>query len=233
MAFILHLETSSPVCSVALSKGSEMIRCIESNEANVHSSHLSIFIRKILEETGTAVTNLSAVAVSNGPGSYTGLRIGLSTAKGICYGADLPLITLHSLQVMANWFKKKNLSEIHPNSLIIPLIDARRQEVYAGYYNAQIQPIKNPEAIILHELSFEKMMKQYTCLFVGNGADKSKKILKSHYNSRFFPDFVTSALGMIDIAWNMYQQQQFADLAYSEPFYLKQAYTTSSSKKIL
>lgn len=233
MAFILHLETSSPVCSVALSKGSEMIRCIESNEANVHSSHLSIFIRKILEETGIAVTNLSAVAVSNGPGSYTGLRIGLSTAKGICYGGDLPLITVDSLQVMASWFKKKNSAEIHADTLIVPLIDARRKEVYAGYYDTQIQPVKNSEAVILDELSFEEMMQQQTCLFIGSGAEKTKKILKSHYNSRFFPDFVTSALGMIDIAWNMYQQQQFADLAYSEPFYLKQAYTTSSSKKII
>lgn len=232
MAFILHLETSSPVCSVALSNDSELIHCIESTENNAHSSLLSIFIRKILEETGTAIKNLSAVAVSNGPGSYTGLRIGLSTAKGICYGADLSLITVNSLQIMANWFKKKNLSEIHPHTLIIPLIDARRQEVYAGYYNAQIQPLKNPEAIILNELSFEDMMKQHTCLLVGNGADKTKKILKSHYNSQFFPDFITSAAGMIDIAWIMYQQQQFADLAYSEPFYIKQAYTTSS-KKIL
>lgn len=224
MAYILHLETSSPVCSVALSKKSELIHCIESTEPNIHSSHLSVFIRQLLNDVGIIATNLSAVAVSNGPGSYTGLRIGLSTAKGICYGADLPLITLDSLQVMAGWFKKKNSAEIYADTLIVPLIDARRQEVYAGYYDSQIQPVKNPEAVILHELSFEEIMKNHHCVFIGSGAEKTKSILKVYYNSRFYPYFTTSAVGMVDLAWKKFQNKQFADVAYTEPYYLKDVF---------
>lgn len=230
MPFILLLETSSTVCSVALSKGTDIIQCIESSEANVNSSLLSVFIHKILKEAGIAAHELNAVAVSNGPGSYTGLRIGLSTAKGICYGADLPLITLDSLQVMAAYFKKSNPTLIQSIALLIPLIDARRQEVYAGFYNAAIQPIKNPEAIILNEFSFKDFTDRHPCLFIGNGAEKTKSILKNSNNSRFYPHFTTSAIGMADIAWQMYQQQQFADVAYTEPFYLKEAYTTSPGK---
>lgn len=231
MAFILHLETSSPVCSVALSKGPELIHCIESTEANVHSSHLSVFIHKILEETGTAMNGLSAVAVSSGPGSYTGLRIGLSTAKGICYGLDIPLITLDSLQVMAAWFVKKNQTEENPNTLIIPLIDAKRQEVYAGYFDIQIQPVKNSEALILNERSFGEIQQQFDCFFIGNGAEKTRAILEKNDKSRFYPDFITSAAGMTNLTWQMYQQQKFADVAYAEPFYLKEAYTTTPGKK--
>jgi tRNA threonylcarbamoyladenosine biosynthesis protein TsaB len=232
MPYILLLETSSPVCSVALSNGPDIIHCIESSEPNVHSSLLSVFIHKILQDSSITANQLSAVAVSNGPGSYTGLRIGLSTAKGICYGADLPLIALDSLQVMAAWFKKSSLTPIESNALLIPLIDARRQEVYAGYYNTEILPVKNPEAIILNEHSFEDFMQHHACLFIGNGAEKTKNILKNHYNSTFYPDFTTSANGMADIAWQMYQQQQFADVAYTEPFYLKEAYTTTPGKTI-
>ncbi len=224
MPYILHLETSSSICSIALSKGTELIRCIESKQANVHSSHLSVFARQILNEAGIAATNLSAVAVSNGPGSYTGLRIGLSTAKGICYGADLPLITLDSLQVMANGFKKKYTSDKSHQSLIIPLIDARRMEVYAGYYDMNIEPIKNPEAIILNETSFEELMKNYTCFFIGSGVEKTKSILKVYYNSKFYSDFVTSAIGMMDIAWKKFENKQFADVAYIEPYYLKDVF---------
>ncbi len=233
MSYILLLETSSSVCSVALCYGPDVIQCIESSQPNIHSSLLSVFIHEILKQSTITAKQLSAVAVSNGPGSYTGLRIGLSTAKGICYGADLPLIALDSLQVMAAWFKESTLTQIESNTLIIPLIDARRQEVYAGYYNTEIQPVKNPEAIILNEFSFQDFMQHHPCLFIGNGAEKTKSILKNHYNSRFFAHFTTSAYGMANLAWQMYRQQQFADVAYVEPFYLKEAHTTTPIKKII
>lgn len=227
MALILQLETSTISCSVALSLDGKTIAVKELAERNVHASHLTLFIEGVLSETGYKMQDLGAVAVSMGPGSYTGLRIGVSTAKGLCYALDVPLIAINTLQAMAYGFISSHDDE---SVLYCPMIDARRMEVYAAVYNYQIEEMLPVEARIIDENSFSDLLKNQKIIFFGDGAMKCQEVLASNPNALFVPEFLNSAKDLSFLAALKFDKKQFEDVAYFEPFYLKDFLITQSKK---
>ncbi len=225
MSFLLHIETATPLCSVALSQNDQLIRAVESETPNAHSSFLSVYINELLEASGIEMHQLSAVSVSNGPGSYTGLRIGLSTAKGICYGLDIPLIVISTLQILAATELMENGS-VSEKSLIIPLMDARRMEVYTAAYNNQLEEITPPHAMILDQESYKDLLSSNPCIFIGDGLEKATPILSASKNFISGTQRYPKAEAMAMLAYEKYQKCEFADVAYIEPFYVKEVYTT-------
>lgn len=222
MTNILHIETATQVCSVALSSGNELVLLKESNEKNNHSASLTVFIDEIMKAAGLPYGSLDAVAVSMGPGSYTGLRIGVSAAKGICFGTDKPLIAIPTLQSMAAGAKKEIDSAIWQTpSLFCPMIDARRMEVYNALYNPDLTIFREIRAEIISEASFNEELSNYKAWFFGDGAAKCKTHLENHPNARFIDDFQPSASHMITLAMEKFAHSIFEDVAYFEPFYLK------------
>ena len=216
---ILHIETSTEICSVALSLDNQCISIRENTEGRSHATMLTPFIEEILTETGITINNLNAVSISEGPGSYTGLRIGLSTAKGLCYGAGIPLLAVSTLLAMS-----KGLADQYPgiekDALLCPMIDARRMEVYTSIYTCSGKQVKDVSAEVIDELSFIQYLKQNKIYFFGNGASKCKSVIK-HPNASFIEHYVHSARYLIPDALNAYERKQFVDVAYFEPFYLK------------
>jgi tRNA threonylcarbamoyladenosine biosynthesis protein TsaB len=215
MGLILNIETATRTCSVALAQNGILLSCKEAHDVNSHASILNIYISEVLAEAGKKIEQLDAVAVSNGPGSYTGLRIGLSAAKGICYALDIPLITINTLESLAEGMKNEVFDE---NAVYIPLIDARRSEVYYGVYNSDLQTLEEVKPLILDENSFSN----YTNIkfIAGNGA---KKVIEISKNSNFvFLNNVTfSAKSMVKKSNYFFKQKSFSDVSYSEPNYLK------------
>lgn len=218
---ILCLETATPVCSVALNDSCCTIALRETEGQNAHSEKITNFIREVMEEAKIGYQQLDAVAVSKGPGSYTGLRIGVSTAKGICYAADLPMMAIDTLEAMAHGLKAKLGSQIGENDLLIPMIDARRMEVYASVFDANLQKINDTAALVIDENSFEKIRKDHRLWLFGDGAPKLKQIFKNQPNVNIVDGFRPSAAYMRTLAEQALQKQQFVDVAYFEPFYLK------------
>ena len=218
---ILCLETATPVCSVALNSACCTLALRETDGQNAHSEKITNFIKAVMDEAGIDYSKLDAVAVSQGPGSYTGLRIGLSTAKGICYAADLPLMAIDTLEAMAHGLKEKLGSQIGPDDLLIPMIDARRMEVYASVFDANLQRINNTAALIIDENSFEDLRKDHRLWLFGDGAPKLKNVFENQQNINFIDGFRPSAAFMRLLAEQALQKQQFVDVAYFEPFYLK------------
>ncbi|WP_163710090.1 tRNA (adenosine(37)-N6)-threonylcarbamoyltransferase complex dimerization subunit type 1 TsaB [Mangrovibacterium lignilyticum] len=235
MAYILQLESSTSICSVALAKDGKLIDLLESNEGQNHARLLSVFVQDILQRNKINSNQLSAVAVSEGPGSYTGLRIGVSLAKGICYANQIPLIPVSPLQAMAEQVITKQTElgiDSLENTILVPMIDARRMEVYTATYDANNQPVKTVSAEIIDEQAFLSDLDSQKLLFFGNGADKCSQII-SHPNATFIPNIFTSAQFMCKLAWKAFQNEQFADLAYFEPFYLKDFIAGKPRKNIL
>ena len=218
---ILCLETATPICSVALNDSCCTIALRETEGQNAHSEKITNFIREVMEEAKIGYQQLDAVAVSKGPGSYTGLRIGVSTAKGICYAADLPMMAIDTLEAMAHGLKAKLGSQIGENDLLIPMIDARRMEVYASVFDANLQKINDTAALVIDENSFEKIRKDHRLWLFGDGAPKLKQIFKNQPNVNIVDGFRPSAAYMRTLAEQALQKQQFVDVAYFEPFYLK------------
>lgn len=214
---ILSIETATQVCSVTLSKGKEIICCLESEEKNAHSRVLNALIDRLFKESGTTLTQLSAIAVSKGPGSYTGLRIGVSTAKGFCYAKDLPLIGINTLEGMS--YGMKHLVDSNKPTLLVPMIDARRMEVYMALYDQNLQPVKETTAEIIHADSFSEY-RDYNLYLGGDGADKCKSIVVDA-NIHFLDDFKASANFLLIPALEAFEAGRFEDTAYFEPFYLK------------
>lgn len=230
MAFILSIETSTTVCSVALSKDGHTIASLEEHQANSHATILTVLINQLLSNEGISASQLSAVAVSSGPGSYTGLRIGVSVAKGICYASKIPLIALPTLQIMAaNAVSKMETKE---NILICPMIDARRMEVYSALYKCDLQLIREVTAEIITEESYKELLTTQKILFAGNGASKCQPLIQ-HHNAQFIDDVYAPAAEMATLAFKKYNKQQFEDVAYFEPFYLKNFIATIPKKKLL
>lgn len=232
---ILCIESGTNTCSVALGLGQELLSIRENHEPNNnHAKNLTLFTQQILQEQGLKASDLAAVAVSKGPGSYTGLRIGVSAAKGICYGANIPLIAIGSLNAMAYgallWLNG-NMPNLQPN-IICPMIDARRMEVYTQQFNPNGKSITEVEAKILDEQSFSLELKTNKVLFLGNGSPKAKELLKSE-NAYFVDDFLPSARYMIPLATAHLNQNEFEDVAYFEPLYLKDFIATVAKNKIL
>ena len=218
---ILCLETATPVCSVALNSACCTLAMRETEGQNAHSEKITNFIREVMEEAKINYPQLDAVAVSQGPGSYTGLRIGVSTAKGICYAADLPLMAIDTLEAMAYGMKDKLGSQIGPDDLLIPMIDARRMEVYASVFDANLNKINDTAALVIEENSFEDLRKDHRLWLFGDGAPKLSKLFENQPNIHIIDGFKPSAAYMKVLAERALQQQQFVDVAYFEPFYLK------------
>jgi tRNA threonylcarbamoyladenosine biosynthesis protein TsaB len=224
MALILCLETATEVCSVALFRDKSLLGIKESGERNVHSSMLTVFIEAVTRESGISLNEIDAVAISMGPGSYTGLRIGVASAKGLCYALEIPLIAVPTLQAMAmgihNELKIKNY-ELREPYYLCPMIDARRMEVYCALYDELAREAEPVRAEVIDENSFRGILKSSRIFFGGEGAEKCREALGPNPNAVFLDRFRTSARFMIDPATAKYDDRAFEDLAYFEPFYLK------------
>lgn len=229
--FILQIETATPVCSVAISKGGQIIATVEATADNIHASHLTVFVEQVLEKVSITLHDLSAVAVSMGPGSYTGLRIGVSVAKGLCYALDIPLIAVNTLYAMYDGFKERFSSEdgVH---IFCPMIDARRMEVYScmvDQVGGDLEPIG---ANIIDEHSFDAWIKagKQVHLF-GSGAVKFDALYKEVENLTVHDNFLNSAAFLTSRATIKLSRKEFEDVAYFEPYYLKDFVATTPKKK--
>lgn len=229
MSCILHIETSTQVCSVALSEDGQCIFSKTDFEGPSHAVTLGVYVDEALSFADSHAIPLDAVAVSCGPGSYTGLRIGVSMAKGICYGRNLPLIGIPTPEVMCVPLLLDE--ELPEDALLCPMIDARRMEVYAALYDRALHPVREIEAVIIDESSYEDYLNLGPVYFFGNGAAKCKeKIL--HPNARFVEDIHPLAKWMFPLAEKAFARGDFKDVAYFEPFYLKE-FVASKPKKLL
>jgi tRNA threonylcarbamoyladenosine biosynthesis protein TsaB len=235
MATILNIETSTEVCSVVLAKDGEFLFEKESAEGLNHSELLTVFIEELFAENNLQMNILDAVAVSKGPGSYTGLRIGVSVAKGLCYALEIPLIavgTLDALGFFASQSLNRNGTTLEDSLLFCPMIDARRMEVYTTLYNAKGENIQPVSAEIIDENSFSSFLKDHKIQFFGNGAAKCKSLL-THPNALFEGPSITSARFMQNLTEKKYNNNEFENVAYFEPFYLKDFVATIPKNKIL
>lgn len=227
MSLILSIETATSVCSVALHSYGELIQLEEINQANSHGRLIMEMIDKVVLNSGYKREDLQAVAVSNGPGSYTGLRIGVSTAKGIAFGLGVPLISIDTLQALA----KQISSECQIGDLIIPMIDARRMEVYTSVFDHELNVIHPLSPVVVNDNVFLNYLEKGKVVFLGDGVDKVKKILE-HSNAVFL-DFQNSASTIGELANEKFVKKQFEDLAYFEPNYLKEFQVIKSMKNPL
>ncbi len=236
MARILNIETSTEICSVTLAQDGKTLFKKESSEGLNHSRILTVFIEELFNENNVDIKSLDAVAVSKGPGSYTGLRIGVSVAKGICYGLNIPLISVNSLEVIGK-YTAKNVSKyisLNKNESVFfcPMIDARRMEVYTALFDREGKEIQTVSAEIIEENFLSELLKNNKILFFGNGADKCKNTIQ-HKNAIFNGPATTSAEFMQAVSDEKYNKNQFEDVAYFEPFYLKDFIVTIPKNKVL
>lgn len=227
-SIILHIETSTNVCSVALSENGTCLFSKSNAEGMNHAALLSVFIAEALEVLKSTGKHPDAVAVSSGPGSYTGLRIGVSTAKGLCYGYEIPLIAISTLEVLTA--QALQVTKNVENALFCPMIDARRMEVYAAFYDAKGSIKREISADIITSDSYADILASQPVYFFGNGADKCKTTL-IHSNARFIDNLVPLAENMISFAEQAFSEKKFVDVAYFEPFYLKEFQTTAPKNK--
>ncbi|MGB5418885.1 tRNA (adenosine(37)-N6)-threonylcarbamoyltransferase complex dimerization subunit type 1 TsaB [Algibacter sp.] len=212
--FILNLETATTNCSVSLSKNGETIVLKEDNDKSYsHAERLHVYIDEVLKEANISSSDLAAIAVSKGPGSYTGLRIGVSAAKGLCFALDKPLIAIPTLDALGHQVKIEE-------GVIISMLDARRMEVYSAIYNSNYEQIRATEAQILNETSFEDYLQQGKVYIIGNGVEKTKALI-NHPNAVFVENKLPSAKEMGLLAFNKYKKGDTEDVAYFEPYYLK------------
>lgn len=215
MAKILCLETATTNCSVAIGSNGAQVALIEENSQNYsHSEQLHVFIKESLKQASLSFKDLDAIAVSMGPGSYTGLRIGVSAAKGLCFALGLPLISIPTLQSMARQVVAGE------REVIVPLLDARRMEVYSSVFDFEYREVRETRAEIVDENSFDEFKRYNTIYLAGNGSEKCMGLLSSK-KFKFRPEIVPSAQEMIELAHKKYQLKRFEDVAYFEPYYLK------------
>jgi len=227
MAKILQIETATAICSVALSVNGKIISFKEEHGQNLHAANLTLFIDEVVKTAGLSYQELDAIAVSKGPGSYTGLRIGVSTAKGLCYALDKPLIAIETLEMMAAGYLAENPDY---SGLICPMIDARRMEVYTSIFDLSLNIILPTEAKIIDETSFTDYLAKETLTFIGDGAAKCEEVL-THQNAKFDKANFNSATYMSLLANKAFSNSKFEDVAYFEPFYLKDFVVTQSKKQ--
>ncbi len=233
MALIICIETSTTVCSVALSRNGKVQALREIETGYVHAEKLLPFISEIILEAGISKKEIQAIAVSAGPGSYTGLRIGISAAKGLCYALDIPLISISSLKSLA-WKTKEALSQDGPGAdtiLFCPMIDARRMEVYNAIYDSDLNEIRGVMAEVINADSLTDYFKENQVYFSGDGAEKCKAVFSGNKNARFELESSASASSMCALVESKFQSGQFEDLALFEPFYLKEYRAGVSSSK--
>jgi len=228
MTYILNIETATHICSVSLSKNGETIDINESLEDKTHAELLTVFVEDILNKNNIKPTDLSAIAISEGPGSYTGLRIGVSAAKGMCYGLKIPLISIPTLLAMANGMKENTTDT---DSLLSPMIDARRMEVYTAVYDQKLEVIEKVHAKVIEEDAFKELLDQNKINFFGNGSEKCKELIM-HKNANFINQTYISSKYMSRLAYEKFLNNDFEDVAYFEPFYLKEFQALKSKKKL-
>ena len=226
MSKIVLIESSTALCSVALAIDGKCVSYRQSDAPRAHASLTAPFVSEVLEEAGLKIKDCDAVALSSGPGSYTGLRVGSSTAKGLCFACGLPLISVSTLEVLVR--QAINAGAAEECSYIVPMIDARRMEVYSCIYSPSGEKLSEVEAVIVQEDSYAKQLAQGKVLFVGDGADKCRPVLTS--DNALFMQTEPKASAMAGLAQSAYEQQRFENCAYFEPFYLKQ-FTPTVSKK--
>ncbi len=222
MSYILNIDTATETAGVCLSRNNDVLAMLTSSDQKNHASFIQPAIASVMQQSGIALTNLAAIAVTGGPGSYTGLRVGMATAKGICYSLEKPLIVVNTLEVMAVAAIEKADDEI---SLFCPLIDARRMEVFTAMYDRSLQNSLLPQAMVLEEQSFAGLLDTTIVQFSGSGMKKLSQLL-THQNARF-TDILHHAGHLAQLSFKSFTDGHFADLAYSEPLYLKPFFDTS------
>ena len=214
MAYILNIETATTNCSVSLSfEGETLVLKEDYNNNYSHAERLHLYIDAVLKEANIKASQLDAIAVSKGPGSYTGLRIGVSAAKGLCFALNKPLIAISTLEALAH---QVNISE----GIIVPMLDARRLEVYSAIFDANYEQIRETQAQVLDETSFASYLDKNRVTFIGNGVPKTKELI-THENAIFIEDKLPSANEMSQLAYHKYKINDIEDVAYFEPYYLK------------
>jgi tRNA threonylcarbamoyladenosine biosynthesis protein TsaB len=225
MALLLNIDTATEHASVCLSKDGKVLAIEESLDQKNHGSFLQPAIKKILASVNLSLSAIDAIAVTEGPGSYTGLRVGMASAKGLCYALNKPLIVLNTLRVMAAAAIDAYNVELPPGSdlLFCPMIDARRMEVFTALYDSSLNQVLAPIAVVLTETSFDSELNNKGIVFSGSGHYKFKEI--SLNTAAMFDNVQHNASNMVALAEKAYKQQQFANLAYSEPFYLKEFFS--------
>ena len=223
MSLIISIESATKVCSVALHREGSLLAKSEFYLDKSHSSLLTNLIDDLLKYCQLQMKDLDAVAISMGPGSYTGLRIGTSVAKGLCFGLEIPLIAVNTLEAMALGVNNSNLS----GKLLCPMLDARRMEVYTTLLNAKMDIVQQTSAKIIGENSFVDLLKENKILFFGNGAEKCKPVFGENKNAYFLDEIEPSAASVGTLAGRKFLENEFEDLAYFAPFYLKEFRTTT------
>ena len=217
MSLILNIETATDVCSVCIAENGRLISLRETQQKNAHASSITPFIDEVISEAHRTIDELDAIAVSSGPGSYTGLRIGVSTAKGLCLALGAPLISVSTLQAMAFRMAEINNGE---KCLYCPMIDARRMEVYAGIYDADNKAIEPPHSVMIDHDSFATVLVRNKIIFFGSGSAKCKGIINNPRAS-FYDGFTVSSSHLCTLSAKAYSEKRFEELAYFEPLYLK------------
>jgi len=224
---ILSIDTATDQASVCLSQSGALLQVMENDNQKDHAAWIQVAIDDLLKKQGADTKDLTAIAVTEGPGSYTGLRVGMATAKGLCFALQLPLITVSTLKAMAFGAREQWLplpaTAATPIQLC-PMIDARRMEVFTAVYNEQLDELQPPAAVILDELSFKEALNSGTLLCFGNGSSKWKNIIR-HPNLAFMDEKIDIAKSLAKLATSLYLSSNFADLAYTEPAYLKEFYS--------
>lgn len=221
MSLILQIETATTSCSVALARVGEVLDFKEINARNIHAEVITLYIDELLNNIGITYNDLDAIAVSSGPGSYTGLRIGVSTAKGLCFALDKPLIAIETLEAMADGVINNPGFFADDKTLLCPMIDARRMEVYTALFDTAGNRVRETAADIIDENSFADYLKDHKIIFFGDGAEKCKNVLSNNPNAAFLDDFVNSATYLTEKAAQKFADGVFEDVAYYEPYYLK------------
>lgn len=236
MSLILGIETATKICSVAISRDEKLLALKEIGGEYSHSENLNHFIELACAEAKINLNQLDAIAVSKGPGSYTGLRIGVSTAKGLCYGLDKPLIAIDTLKAMVvGVIDSLPFGEGQGGALFCPMIDARRMEVYTAIYNAKLELVESISAKIMDEHSFVHFLENNNVVFFGDGAEKCKSVLNNHPNAVFIDNVEPSAKYVNQLAEEKFNNSpdgyRGEDVAYFEPYYLKEFLATTPKKK--
>ena len=231
MALILNIDTSQDTACVSLADDGVAITAITNETQKDHAAWIHHAIEKLFRETGYKINDLVAVGASNGPGSYTGLRIGLSTAKGLCYALKIPLIAAGTLEVMAlnavqclGLSAKSHMEHELGDVLICPMIDARRMEVFTAVYDIQLNEVVKPQALVLNPTTFASILERQKILFLGNGSQKFQQV-SQHLENAMFKNFPLNPSALATIIYRNFIGNNFAGLAYTEPLYLKEAYT--------
>ncbi|MBT1706048.1 tRNA (adenosine(37)-N6)-threonylcarbamoyltransferase complex dimerization subunit type 1 TsaB [Chryseosolibacter indicus] len=227
MSLILSIETSSDNCSVALRQENSLLASELVNQPHAHAAQLAPLIQTVLKKAGIKAASLNAVAVSSGPGSYTGLRIGTSTAKGICVSLNIPLIAVPTLQIIA----REAFDKFKPDGILCPMIDARRMEVYCQTFNSHLQPTSQVTAKVIDENAFAELLAANKVFFFGNGSEKCKEVIKNT-NAFFLPDVLPNAITLGYMALEKYQAGEFEDVVNFAPFYLKE-FVAKKSQSLL